>query len=230
MVRRVIDLFLTGARQAVPVGGIFALGWQPVVALAVYWLESVLLVAITVDLCVRLRARTSEAAIAAARAAGDRAYADALEAEAKARGAAGVTPGDVLLFHGASMAFFGVFFAGLLVMLTLNGRIAPVDWTELRDAAGGMAAVLVLGFALDSVMMPDPPVTVVAARVNACLGRWALMWLLGFGGLAAMMLTGRPQIFFQVFAGLKATWEVWGLLARTFGWTSLQDRAQAGLP
>lgn len=230
MVRRVIDLFLTSARQAVPVGGIFALGWQPAVAIAVYWLESVLLVAIAVDLCVRLRARTSEAAIVEARAAGDGTYADALAAEAKARAAAGVAPGDVLLFHGASMAFFGVFFAAILVMLTLNGRIAPVDWTELQYAAGGMATILVLGFAFDSVTMPDPPVAVVAARVNACLGRWALMWLLGFGGLAAMMLTGRPQVFFQVFAGLKTTWEVWGLLARTFGWTSLQDRARAGLP
>ena len=42
---RVIDLLLTGARQAVPVGGIFALGWQPPVAIAVYWIESVLLAA-----------------------------------------------------------------------------------------------------------------------------------------------------------------------------------------
>lgn len=227
MVRRVVDLFLSGARQAVPVGGIFALGWQPAVAIAVYWLESVLLVIIAVDLCLRLRARTSEAAIAEARAAGDGAYADALVAEARAGAAAGVKPADVLLFHGASMAFFGVFFAGILAMLTLNGRIEPIDWLELRDAAGGMAVIVVLGVAFDYVMMPAPPVAVVAARVNACLGRWALLWLLGFGGLIAMMLTGRPQLFFQVFAGLKATWEVWGVLARTFGWKSLQDRTQA---
>lgn len=229
MVRRVVDLVLTGARQAVPVGGIFALGWQPVVAIAVYWLESALLVAIAVELCVRLRAQTSEAAVAEARAAGDDAYADALQAEARTLAAAGVIPRDVLLFHGASMALFGAFFAGILAILILNGRIEPVDWTELQYAASGMAAVLGLGFAFDYLMMPAPPVAVVSARVNACLGRWALMWLLGFGGLAAMMLTGRPQIFFQVFAVLKVTWEVWALLARTFGWTSLQDRAQTNV-
>lgn len=229
MVKRVIDVVLTGARQAVPVGGIFALGWQPVVALAVYWIESVLLVAIAVELCVRARARTSEAAIAETRGAGDEAYADALQAEARTLAAAGVAPRDVLLFHGASMALFGVFFAGIVILLTLNGRIEPVDWTELQSAAAGIAAVLGLGFAFDYLMMPDPPVTVVQARVNACLGRWALMWLLGFGGLAAMAFTGRPLIFFQVFAVLKVTWEIWGLLARKLGWKSLQDRAASDL-
>lgn len=229
MLRRAIDVVLTGARQAVPVGGIFGLGWQPPVAVAVYWVESVLLVATAVVLCVRLRARTSEVAIAEARAAGDRAYADALVTEARTHAAAGVNPGDVLLFHGASMAIFGLFFAGIVVMLTLNGRIAPVDWAELRDATSGMAVVMALGFAFDYVVMPDPPLAVVQARVNACLGRWALMWLLGFGGLIAMLLTGRPQIFFQVFAVLKVTWEIWGRLARTFGWKSLQERKAAGL-
>lgn len=228
MIRRVVDWLLTGARQAVPVGGIFALGWQPPVAVAVYWIESVLLVAVAVELCVRVRTRTSMGAIAEARATGDGAYAETLQAEAQTLARAGVVPGDVLLFHGGSMALFGAFFAGIVTVLTLNGHIAPVDWNELQTAAGGMAIVLGLGFAFDYLMMPDPPVAVVQARVNACLGRWALMWLLGFGGTMVMAFTGRPQTFFMVFAGLKATWEVWALLARTLGWKSLQDRAQAG--
>ena len=229
MLRRVLDLVVTAARQAVPVGGIFALGWQPAVAIAVYWLESVLLVAIAVSLCFRLRAQTSGAAIAEARAAGDDAYADALQAEARTVAAAGVSPRDVLLFHGGSMAVFGAFFAGVLLILTMTGRGEPIDWAELRHAAGGMAIVLGVGFAIDRLVMPAPPVAVVRARVDACNGRWALMWLLGFGGTAAMAFTGRPQAFFQVFALLKATWEIWGLLARTLGWQSQQDRAQADL-
>jgi hypothetical protein len=229
VLRRVIDLLLTAARQAVPVGGIFALGWSPAVAVAVYWLESVLLAAIAVGSCVHLRDRTSAAAIAEARTAGDGARADALQAEARALATAGVNPRDVALFHLGGMAIFGTFFAGILFILTMNGRIEPVDWAELRRAAGAMAIVLGIGFAFDRLMMPDPPVAVVQARVNACNGRWALMWLLGFGGTAAMIFTGRPLIFFRVFAVLKVTWEIWGLLARKFGWKSLQDRAQAGL-
>ncbi len=229
MLRRVIDLVLRVARQAVPVGGIFALGWPPAVAVAVYWLESVVLVAIAVESCVHLRDRTSAAAIAEARTAGDGAFADALQAEARTLATAGVNPRDVLLFHLGSMAMFGAFFAGILFILTMNGRIEPVDWAELRYAAGAMAIVLGVGFAFDRLTMPDPPVAVVQARVNACNGRWALMWLLGFGGTAAMVFTGRPQIFFQLFAVLKMTWEIWSLLTRKFGWKSLHDRAQADL-
>jgi hypothetical protein len=229
VLRRLIDLVITSARQAVPVGGIFAFGWQPPVALAVYWLESALLVAIAVWLCFRLRAETSPMSIAEARADGDAAFADALQGEAKAIAAAGVNPRDVLLFHGGSMAIMGAMFAGILLILTLNGRIDPIDWVEMRQAAGAMAIVLGVGFVIDRLMMPIPSVTVVQARVNACNGRWALMWLLGFGGTAAVVFTGRPHTFFQVFAVLKLTWEMWGLLARTFGWKSLQDRSQAPL-
>ena len=110
---------------------------------------------------------------------------------------------------------------------TLNGRIEPVNWMELPHAAGAMAIVLGIGFAFDRWMMPDPPVAVVQARVDACNSRWALMWLLGFGGTVAIVFTGRPQTFFQVFAVLKVTWEAWGVLTRTFGWKAVQDRAEA---
>ncbi len=227
MLRRVIDLVVAAVRQTVPVGGLFALGWQPAVALAVYWLEGVLMVAVAVALCARLRARTSAASVAKARAAGDFAYARQLQAEAREAASAGVTPGDVMVFHWGSMGVFGGFFGGILLILIGNGHIEPVDWAELQEAATAMAIVVGVGFAVDRLMIPDPPVAVVQARVDACNGRWALMWLLGFGGTLAMAVTGRPQAFFLVFALLKATWELWGLLGRTFGWRSPQDRAQA---
>lgn len=226
MFRRVIELITAAVRQAIPLGGIFALGWQPTVAIAIYWLESLLLVAVAVAICFRLRARTSPKAIAEARASGDVAYADALQKEANAVPSAGVNPRDVLLFHGGSMGIFGSFFAGILLVLTMNGRIEPVDWAELWRAAGVMAGVVGIGFVIERVTMPVPPVAVVRASVDTCTGRWALMWLLGFGGTGVLVFTGRPQTFFQVFALLKGTWEVWGLLARTFGWKSLRDRAE----
>jgi hypothetical protein len=208
VLRRVIDLIANAARHAVPVGGIFALGWQPPVALAVYWIESVLLVAIAALLCIRLR--------------------DTPGTPPDGALTSDLNPRDVLLFHWGSMAFFGLFFAIILLGLAANGRIAPIDWHELRDAAGGMVLVVVLGFGIDTLLLPAPSVAAVQARVNACLGRWALLWLLGFGGAIAMAFTGRPETFFQAFALLKLTWEGWGLLARTFGWQSLNDRAQAG--
>lgn len=206
MFRRLIDLVATTARQAVPVGGIFALGWQPPVAIAVYWFESMLLAAVAALLCVRLRDHTSGTPP-------DGAY------------ASGLNPRDVLGFHWGSLTLFGLFFAAILFILTMNGRVAPIDWTELRDAAAGMVVVLLVGFGIETLLLPAPTVAAVQARVDGCLGRWALMWLLGFGGTIAMALTGRPETFFKVFAGLKVTWEVWGLMARTFGWKSLNERA-----
>ena len=204
---RVIDLLLTGARQAVPVGGIFALGWQPPAAIAVYWIESVLLAAIAAMLCLRLRDNTPGPPRDGALTSG-------------------LNPRDVLGFHWGSLAIFGLFFTAILFILTMKGHIAPIDWAELRGAVLGMTVVLAVGCAVDALLLPQPDVAAVQARVNACLGRWALMWLLGFGGTMAMMFAGRPAVFFQVFAGLKVTWEAWALLARTFGWTSLQDRAR----
>lgn len=209
VLRRLVDLAITAARQAVPVGGIFALGWQPQVAVAVYWIESVLLAAIAALLCVRLRDSTSGPPPAGSLTSG-------------------LNPRDVLGFHWGSLTIFGLFFAAILFILTMNGRIAPMNWIELRGAATGIAVVLAAGFALDSLLLPDPTVAAVQARVDACLARWALMWLLGFGGTIAMAFTGRPEIFFQWFAVLKLTWEGWGLMARTFGWKSLKERAAAG--
>jgi hypothetical protein len=227
--RRLVNLVITAVRQAVPVGGIFVLGWQPAVALAVYWLESVALVAIAVSFCFRLRATTSAAAIAEARAAGDEERAKAMQEEARRIPTAGVNPRDVLLFHGGSMGIVGAFFGAILLILTLNGRIEPIDWGELWDATGAMALVLGVGFVVDRLMTPVPSVASVQARVDTCNGRWAFLWLLGFGGVGAMAFTGRPQTFFQVFAILKGTWEMWALLAGMFGWMLMRDRAQTGL-
>jgi hypothetical protein len=64
----------------------------------------------------------------------------------------------------------------------------------------------------------------VQSRVDACLVRWGLLWMLGFFGTAIMVFSGRPTFFFGFFAGLKVLFETWGRLARMFGWRSLKDR------
>ena len=231
MLRRFVDFIATAVRQAVPIGGIFGLGWQPATAIAVYGLESALLAGIAVAACFQLRSRTSAAAIAQSRAAGDLAHAEALQAAQHASRTAGVNPHDVLLFHGSSLAVFGVFFAAILLMMARKGGLAEAfDLAELRHGATTMAIVVASGFALEQLMVPEPGVSAVQSRVNACLGRWSLLWLLGFGGTAMLAFTDRPQRFFQLFAVLTLTWEAWGALARVFGWTSLQDgeRARVG--
>jgi hypothetical protein len=73
-------------------------------------------------------------------------------------------------------------------------------------------------------------VTDVQSRVDSCMARWALFWILGFFGVLVLLFTGRAWLFFGLFAGLKTTWEVWGGLARMFGWQSLKEREAAARP
>jgi hypothetical protein len=225
-IARILDFIPTTVRQIIPLNGVFAEGWQPTTAIALYWFESVLLATIAVVLCWRFQRRTSDAAIAAAHAGGDSETAAALEAErALARGA-GIDAGGVLAFHGGSLFVFGGFLGGVLLILIGNKHLPPFDWEEFFDGADAMMLVIALGFAFEMLTFRTMNVKAIQSRVNACLGRWALLWLLGFVGTILMVTTGRASAFVGWFAILKATWEGWGMLARLFGWTSLQERAQ----
>jgi hypothetical protein len=220
---RLLDLGATAGRQVVPLNGILGGGWQPVTAIAIYWLESVALAIVAAILCWRLQRRTSDRAIAAARAAGDETAAVSLEAERQAANQAGIKPADVLMFNLFSLAVFGVFIGIMLVMLIQKGYVAPFNMEEFRGAADGMLLVLGLGGAIDLVLSPSMSVAAVQGRVNSCLGRWALLWMLCFFGTILLVFTGRPGVFLGMFAVLKAVWEGWATLARIFGWKSMQE-------
>jgi hypothetical protein len=223
-IARILDLVPTTFRQIIPLNGIFVDGWQPSTAVALYWFESVLLLVVTLVLCLRLQRRTSDHAIAFVRDSGDSAAAAALAAEQEAVRKAGVNPRDVLLIHGASLAIFGGFLGGLLVILIGNQHIAPFNWEEFRDGADAMMLVIAVSFGLEMLTFRSMGVAAVQSRVDAAMGRWALLWLLGFVGTFLLAFTGRASAFFGWFAILKAVWEGWGTLARLFGWKSLKER------
>jgi hypothetical protein len=220
------------ARHALPVGGVFAADWHPVTAIAVYWVESLLMALGAAALSAIIHRRLSAEVIDEARKSGDAELARTLGSERGDLLAASITPRDVLLFHGGSMLFFGVFLSMVMLILIGNGRIPePVRWGELRDGATAMLLIAALSFSLDLWSLDRLRAAGVAARVNDCLARWALFWLLGFFGTLAMMVSGRPEIFFGFFAVLKIWFESWARLARFFGWRSLKDRqaeARAG--
>jgi hypothetical protein len=175
----------TAARHAVPIGGVFGERWHPVTALGVYWLESVLLVLATATLCALIRRKGVKAT--------------------------GLDPKDVLGFHLGSMCAFGIFLAGIITIMIGNGYIEPMRWGELRSGAQVMALVVAVGFVLDLWRFDRFTAADVTARVDACMVRWVLLWMLGFFGF---------------FAGLKFLFESWARLARLFGWESLKDRQE----
>ncbi len=227
MIARALSFLTTLTRQAVPLGGIFGRDWQPVTAIAVYWLESLLLALVAVALCALAKRRTSPAVVEQLRAAGDLDGVRALEAEREAARAAGIEPRDVFAFHVGSMVLFGIFVAMVLAIIIGKGDLQQVfEWHEVRDGALAMIVVVAVGFAIDLWRFPAMPVAAVQARVTACFARWGLFWLLGFFGVGLMLLTGRAGIFIGLFAGLKVTWEVWASLARTFGWRSLGEQTE----
>jgi hypothetical protein len=225
-IARVLDLIPTTIRQYIPLNGIFADGWQPSTAIALYWFESLLLVVVAAVLCWRIQRRTSDDAIASAQESGDHTAAEALTAEKHLAKKAGLDAQAVLMFYGGSLFVFGGFLGGILLILTGNKHLPPFDWQEFRDGADAMMLVIAFGFALEMLTFRSMNVAAVQSRVNACMGRWALLWLLGFVGVFLLAFTGRPSAFIGWFAILKAVWEGWGMLAGLFGWRSLQERAE----
>ena len=196
MLARIAQPLTTVLRHLVPIGGIFGRDWHPVTALVVYWLESVLLALAAVTLCAMMQRRASAAEIKVA----------------------GIQPRDVLLFHVGSLFVFGAFLAGVLVILIGNGHIdGPFSWREMREGAAAMLLILSAGFILDLWRFDTFSVAAVQARVDACTGRWALFWLLGFFGTLLMMFTGRPAFFLGLFAVLKPVFESWPKIAGLFG-------------
>lgn len=223
---RVLDFIPTTVRQVIPLNGIFADSWQPSTAIALYWFESVLLAIVAAVLCWRFQRRTSDEAIAAAHASGDSETAEALAADQRLAKSAGIDAGAVAAFHVGSLFVFGGFLGGVLLILTANKHLPPFDWEQFFDGADAMMLVVAVGFALEMLTFRAMNVASIQSRVNACTGRWALLWLLGFVGTILMAVTGRASVFVGFFAILKATWEGWGMLASLFGWKSLQERQQ----
>lgn len=227
MIARISRFLTTCARHAVPLGGILGGEWHPVTALAVYWLESVLLVIGAALLSRRMFQRTSAQAVAEADSAGDDQEARRLELERSELNAAHIEPGPLLAFYLGSLAVFAGFLGGVIVILTGNGHIPAPRWSEIGDAAQMIAFVVAIDIAIDLFRFNSLTVTALQGRVNACLARWSLLWLVGFVGTILMAVTGQPTIILGFFAVLKVVFESWGRIARTFGWRSLDARGLA---
>jgi hypothetical protein len=214
----------TSARHILPAGGIFAADWHPATAMAVYWVESVLLALAVSALCAIMDRRTSPAAIARARSAGDHEEEQAITAERLALNQAQIKPGDVFGFHVGSLIAFAAFLGGVLLILVGNGHVEPLRWPEIRDGALAMLVIVSLGFLFDLWRFDSYSAADLRTRVDACLVRWGLFWMLGFFGTLIMALSGRPLWFLGLFSVLKITFESWARLARLLRWRSVKDQ------
>jgi hypothetical protein len=221
---RVGQSLSTSARHILPIGGVFAEEWHPATAMAVYWVESVLLAIVVSALCALMDRRTSPAAIERARTAGNHDEAKALSTARSAFNQAHIKPADVFGFHVGSLLAFAVFLGGVLLILIMQGHLAPLRWSELRDGAVAMMAIVTIGFVFDLWRFDSYNATDLQRRVDACLVRWTLFWMLGFFGTIIMALSGRPLWFLGFFSVLKVVYESWSRLAQLFGWRAMKER------
>jgi hypothetical protein len=213
---RVGQSLSTFARHIFPVAGIFTENWHPATAMGVYWVESILLGLAASILCAIMIRRTSPTAIERARSAGDHEEAAALRSERIALNQARINAGDVFGFHVIGMLGFGFAIGGVTLMLVKNGHVEPIRWVELRDGAMVMMLIVSIGFLFDLWRFDRYGAADLKQRVDACLARWKLFWVLGFFGALIIWISGRPVWFLGFFSVLKVTYESWTRLTQLF--------------
>lgn len=204
---------MTTLRQAIPLGGVLELGWHPITALAIYWLEALALALVAAASCWMVERRTRRAFVRHARRSGSAALARRLVAERSALTQRALRSNHILSFQGGSLLVFGAFFAAVSGILVANGDVSAPDPWEMASGALALAFVVAVGALLDLLVF-DVPVTAVDARVSDSLSRWGLFWVLGLVGLFVSVVSNQPARFIVFFAVLKALWEVLALWQR----------------
>jgi hypothetical protein len=215
---RIGQFVATVARHAVPLGGIVGLEWHPVTAITVYWLESLLLALGVIALCALLKRRGWSDMRGAASRRGDEETVRAIDAELEALRVANLDPRSGVAVLIGGLGIVGGFLGGLMIIMVANRHIEePVPWPEVGEAVAAMAIIVAVTFLFDLWSFGGMSVADVRARVDACLARWALLWILCFVGTIMLVWSGRPALFFGLFAVLKITFEVLGRLEKYLG-------------
>lgn len=184
---RFLRLALRGAAQGPPVAGVLAGAVHPAGGLLLYWVESVLLLFATALLL----------ALFARRGAPPREIAEA-----------GIRTRDVLLVHGGAFAIFGLFYAGLLAVLVGNGHVDAAGLRSALPALPWIALLVAAELAIDLARLRSATAADLARRVDAGTRRFVLFWFVGFFGVFATILLGKPLVIFALFAGLKLLFEL----------------------
>jgi hypothetical protein len=121
---------------------------------------------------------------------------------------AGIRTRDVLLVHGGAFAIFGLFYGGLLAVLVGNGHL---DLSGLRGAIPALpwiALFVAAELGIDLARLRSVTAADLTRRVDAGNRRFVLFWFVGFFGVFATILLGKPLVIFALFAGLKLLFEL----------------------
>jgi len=193
--------------NAVPVAGVIGQWWTSGTALALYWIEGVLVIAFMAARIALHRALTHKAghlSRGAFRARGDR---------ERASPGAGSFLASYLFVAIPFTLVHGVFLGFLLFMLTLNRPElgVTVNLDTLRIGVVGILAFVTVGFVGDLFFIRNQSFRWLEQLTERSLGRIFVLHLTIIFGMAGLAIFDAPMALLGVFAALKALVELGGL-------------------
>lgn len=196
--------------NSVPAAGFFAEGWSVGTTLALYWLETVLIIVLVAARIVLHRRATRKAGH----------WSVDVETRITTRGRTTVRQGKTTYlvgFLGVMIPFTAAhgLFLGALVFLILPeraGSSATISLSDLEAGSKAMALFLGLGFAFDLAGLRDRPFRWIEKVAERAQGRMFVTHLTIIFGMGAMAAWEAPAALFAVFMGFKALMDLAGLL------------------
>lgn len=194
--------------NAVPVAGFFGQGWSPGTALAIYWVEGLLVIFFVAARLVLHRRWTRKRGHFRAPAFHRR--------QARTVETAPVGSGSLLGGYLAVTIPFTLahgLFLGLLLFLFLPsefGAEAGVVLADLGKGAVGVLAFLALGLAIDLVGLRERSFRSIEVTTERAMGRIFVVHMTIIFGMAGAMFFHAPAALFGVFAGFKTLFDLGG--------------------
>jgi len=198
--------------NGVPVAGFLGEGWSSGTALAVYWLEGVLVI-LFISLRIVLHRRWTKRSGHFRSPTFSRS-----QSQHGKKPAPEARVGSGSLLHGyltVAIPFTLVhgLFLGLILFLFLPKEFGPsagVGLADLKMGLIGVCAFLLLGLVIDLVTLRQKPFRWLELMTQRALGRIFVIHLTILGGMFAMMYWHAPAGLFLVFAGLKTLMDFGG--------------------
>lgn len=189
--------------NSVPALGIFGGGWSAGTALALYWLESVLVIVVVAARVVLHRRWTRKAGHWSGR----------LTIQRQGRPAETRTTTLLQSYLGVAIPFtlaHGLFLSALLFLFFRDRPEGDfrVSMPDLRAGLLGVSVLLAVGFLLDLVGLRDRPFRWIERGTERALGRVFVVHLTIVLGMFATVWTGGPAGLFMVFVGLKTLFDL----------------------
>lgn len=186
--------------NAIPVAGFFGEGWSSGTALAIYWVEGLLVIPFMATRIVLHRRWTRKRGH----------YRSPSFSNQKADApAAPVGSGSLLAgYLGVVIPFtlvHGIFLALLLLLFLPRefGAASGASLPDLGKGAVGVLAFLVLGLAIDLVSLRDRSFRWLEVVTQKAMGRIFVVHLTILFGMGAAAFFHAPSALFAAFAGLK---------------------------